>query len=161
MILRKGTVATDTAPSNYPAPYALPEGLMRWLPLSDAGGLSQFGAAVETLDPGGQSSQRHWHEAEDEFLYVLDGELTVVENDGDHILTPGDAACWPAGVANGHCLINRSQRPATYLIVGTRAKDDAAHYPDINLHYSRKDGQRSMSHKDGTPYPGWPKETNR
>jgi uncharacterized cupin superfamily protein len=161
MILRKGAVAPETATTNNPAPYALPDGLVRWLPLSDAGRLTQFGAAVETLDPGGISSQRHWHEAEDEFLYVLEGEVTVVENDGDHVLAPGDAACWPAGEPNAHQLINRSQRPVTYLIVGTRAKDDAAHYPDIDLHYSRKDGWRSMSRKDGTPYPGWPKETNR
>lgn len=160
-ILRKADVAPETGPSSYPAPYTLPDGRMRWWPISDAGGLTQYGAFTEELAPGAQSSQRHWHEAEDEFLYVLDGTVTVVENDGEHELTPGDAACWPAGAANAHCLINRTDSPVTYFIVGTRAEDDACHYPDIDLHYSRKDGVRTMSHKDGTPYPGWPKETTR
>lgn len=156
MILRKGAVATTEAASNYPAPFdAL--GAARFQAISDAGGLTRFGAFTETLDPGAQSSQRHWHEAEDEFLYVLEGEVTVVENDGAHELHPGDAACWKAGVANAHHLINRSDRPVRYLVVGTRARDDACHYPDIDLHYWRKDGLRAMTHKDGTPYPGWPR----
>jgi uncharacterized cupin superfamily protein len=155
--LPAGSVAPDTGPSSYPAPYTLPDGRMRWWPFSDAGGLTQFGAFTEELAPGAQSSQRHWHAAEDEFLYVLDGTMSVLENDGEHLLTPGDAACWPAGSDNAHCLVNRTGGPVTYFIVGTRAQDDACHYPDIDLHYSRKDGVRTMSRKDGTPYPGWPK----
>lgn len=156
-ILPRLAVPAQSGPSSYPAPYTLPEGRMRWWPFSDAGGLTQYGAFTEELAPGAQSSQRHWHEAEDEFLYVLDGTVTVVEDDGEHVLAPGDAACWPAGRPNAHCLINRTGQAVTYLIVGTRAKNDACHYPDIDLHYSRTDGVRSMSHKDGTPYPGWPK----
>ena len=158
-ILRKGTV-TGIGGSGYPEGFNN-LGDYQAFPISDEGGLSQFGAFTETLMPGAQSSQRHWHEAEDEFVFVLDGNVTVVENDGEHALHPGDAACWSAGVPNAHCLKNHTNKPVFYLVVGTRAKNDACHYPDIDLHYSRKDGVRMMSHKDGTPYPGWPKETNR
>jgi uncharacterized cupin superfamily protein len=97
---------------------------------SEAGGLTQFGAHVETLQPGARSSERHWHEKEDEFLYVLAGEVTIVENDGSHLLHAGDAACWPAGVPNAHTVVNRSSEPCTYLIMGTRPAHDVCHYPD-------------------------------
>ena len=97
---------------------------------SDAGGITQYGAYVETLAPGSRSSERHWHEKEDEFLYVISGEATLVENDGEHLLRAGDAACWPGGVANAHHVINRSGSPCTYLIVGTRLTHDVCHYPD-------------------------------
>ncbi len=98
---------------------------------SDAGGITQFGGFVQTLQPGARSSNRHWHEKEDEFLYVLSGEVTVTENDGEHVLHPGDAACWPAGVPNAHHVTNRSDAPCTYLIVGTRLTQDVCHYPDL------------------------------
>lgn len=97
---------------------------------SDAGGLTQYGAYVETLAPGSRSSERHWHEKEDEFLYVISGEATLVENDGEHEMKAGDAACWPAGVPNAHHLLNRSQAACSYLIVGTRLTHDVCHYPD-------------------------------
>src|SRR5690349_9352887 len=87
---------------------------------SEAGALTQFGAYVETLPPGSQSSERHWHEKEDEFLYVISGEVTVIENDGAHVLHAGDAACWPAGTANAHTVVNRGAEPCTYLIMGPR-----------------------------------------
>jgi uncharacterized cupin superfamily protein len=126
MILRKGDV-----PVTHP-PAALVERLgaisQRWL--SDAGGLTQFGALLETLEPGSRSSERHWHEAEDEFLYVLDGVATVIEDDGEHVIGPGDAAAWPAGAPNAHHVINRTSAPVTYLLVGTRATRDAVHLPD-------------------------------
>lgn len=158
-VLRKGVVTPVSGPSSYPAPYTLPDGRMRWWPLSDEGGLTQFGAFTEQLAPGAQSSQRHWHEAEDEFLYVLDGALTVVEDDGEHLLQPGDAAGWPAGNSNAHCLVNRSGAPVTYLIVGTRWAEDDCHYPDIDLHFAQRDGMKTYTRKDGTPYPGWPKRS--
>jgi uncharacterized cupin superfamily protein len=101
-----------------------------WEHTSDSGGLTHYGTYVETLQPGASTSDRHWHEKEDELMYVLSGELTVVENDGEHVLRPGDAACWPAGVANGHSVHNRSSAPATYLIVGTRVTHDVCHYVD-------------------------------
>lgn len=99
--------------------------------ISEAGGLTQFGAHVHTLQPGDRASNRHWHEEEDEFLYVLSGEATVVENDGPHVLRPGDAACWPAGAANAHQVVNRSDAPCSYLICGTRVARDIVHYPEL------------------------------
>jgi uncharacterized cupin superfamily protein len=160
MILRKGTVAPVLNTNNYPAAFT-DLGVSHHTPLSDAGGLTQFGAFTETLQPGAVSSQRHWHTAEDEFLYVLAGTVTVVEDDGTHALSPGDSACWPAGTANAHHLRNDGTDPVTYLIVGTRSADDTCTYPDIDLHYTRAAGLRTFAQKDGTPYPGWPKETTR
>ena len=103
------------------------------LQYSDAGGLTQFGAYVETLQPGAgeDALDRHWHEEEDEFLYMLSGEATVIEEDGAHLLHPGDAACWPAGTANAHQVVNRSNAPCTYLIFGTRMAYDTVHYLDV------------------------------
>jgi uncharacterized cupin superfamily protein len=158
-ILRKGSVAPESG-SGYPESYD-DLGEYQAFPISDEGGLSQFGAFTETLMPGAQSSQRHWHQAEDEFLYVLDGAVTLIEDDGAHVLRPGDCACWPAGVANGHTLRNDTDAPVTYFVAGSRLPEDTVHYPDIDMHYTRKGGLRTIAHKDGTPYPGWPKETNR
>ncbi len=98
---------------------------------SDAGGLTQYGAYVFTLQPGSRSSDRHWHEQEDEFLFALTDNVTVVENDGDHQLCAGDAACWPAGAPNAHYVVNRSDIACSYLIIGTRVTHDICHYPDI------------------------------
>lgn len=99
--------------------------------LSDAGGLTQYGAYVVTLQPGARASDRHWHAREDEFLYVVAGEATVVEDDGAHVLRPGDAACWPAGVPNAHTVENRSAAACAYVIVGTRPTHDVCRYPDV------------------------------
>jgi len=154
-VIRKGAVPGVDG-GGYPAEFDNLGPYMAF-PLSDAGGLTQFGAFTETLAPGSQSSQRHWHEEEDEFLYVLEGQVTVVENDGPHVLGPGQAACWPKGVPNGHCLRNDSGAPVLYFVAGTRLANDRCHYPDIDLHYSRQNGVRVMAHKDGTPYPGWPR----
>jgi len=102
--------------------------------LSDVGALTQFGASVQVLLPGAKASIRHWHEHVDEFLFVISGEVTVTEDDGHHTLVPGDSACWPAGVANGHTVSNRSNDPCSYLIVGTRGPDQSGHYvsdPDV------------------------------
>jgi uncharacterized cupin superfamily protein len=98
--------------------------------LSDAGGLSRMGVRHQVLEPGARTSDRHWHEAEDEFLYVLAGEVTVVENDGPHRLAPGDFACWPAGVANAHSVENRSAARCSFLVAGSRPAEDVCHYPD-------------------------------
>jgi uncharacterized cupin superfamily protein len=159
-VLRAGTVPGESPASPSQSPF---DDLGDYLaqPLSDAGGLTQFGAFTETLMPGARSSQRHWHAEEDEFLYTLDGVVTLHENDGATELAPGTCVCWPAGVPNAHCLENRTDRPVTYFVAGTRLPEDDVTYPDIDLHYTRKGGLRTLSHKDGTPYPGWPKETNR
>lgn len=155
MILKAGSVPTGEWPSAYPLPWRLPRDRMATANLGDAGGLAQFGVYLQTLRPGGQSSQRHWHETEDEFVLVLSGRLVVIENDGAHDLGPGDAVAWPAGVANGHCLVNRSGADATYLIVGTRADRDRCHYPDIDLVCDyRNDGEPARyGRRDGTEYP--------
>jgi len=101
-----------------------------WFYYSDDGGLSQFGAYVDTLEPGAQSSDKHWHENEDEFLYVLAGEVTVIEDEVESVLHPGDAACWPAGKSIAHTVANQTSAPCSYLMVGTRVTQDACHYPE-------------------------------
>ena len=126
MIIRKNQVHGDQDTEKR----AERRGPFELLRYSEAGGLTQFGAYVETLQPGSSSSDRHWHEEEDEFLFVLSGEATVVEEDGAHVLLSGDAACWPAGTPNAHHVLNRSQAPCVYLIVGTRVPRDVLHYPD-------------------------------
>jgi len=109
-----------------------------WRAVGDAGGLTQFGAHVEVLPPGARSSFRHWHEAEDEMVYILAGEVVLIE-DSESLLTVGEAACWPAGHPVGHCLENRSAESAIYLVVGTRSRVDRIHYPDHDL-VTDKDG---------------------
>ena len=106
-------------------------GVMETASFSDSAGIQQYGAYLQTLQPGARSSTRHWHEREDEFLYVVSGKVTVVEDDGPHVLEPGDAACWPAGVPNAHHVMNQSTDPCSYLIVGTRLTHDVCHYPDV------------------------------
>ncbi|MBA2693263.1 MAG: cupin domain-containing protein [Rubrobacter sp.] len=126
-------------------------GELEQLQYSDAGGLTQFGAYVEILQPGAISSNRHYHEEEDEFLYVISGEATVIEDDGPHSLHPGDAACWLAGEANAHQVVNRSEEPCSYLIFGTRMARDIIHYPDSGrVLYDEGGRWRLHSADDGT-----------
>lgn len=101
-----------------------------FLKLSMLGGLSQFGAYVDTLGPGSESSERHWHDCEDEFLYMLDGVASLHDDDGLQDLSPGDAVCWRHGDRNAHHMINRGTAPCSYLIVGSRVAGDRCHYPD-------------------------------
>jgi uncharacterized cupin superfamily protein len=122
--------------------------------LGNAAGLTQFGVNLTTLKPGAASAQRHWHAAEDEFVYVLAGEVVLCEDGGEVVMRPGDAAGFKAGVANGHCLINRSERDAVYLEVGTRAARERAEYPDIDLRMERDETGGRYLHKSGEPYPG-------
>jgi uncharacterized cupin superfamily protein len=122
--------------------------------LGNAAGLTQFGVNLTTLKPGAASAQRHWHAAEDEFVYVLAGEVVLCEDDGEVLMRPGDAAGFKAGVANGHCLVNRSDRDAVYLEVGTRATRERADYPDIDLRLERDEKGTRYLHKSGEPYPG-------
>jgi uncharacterized cupin superfamily protein len=98
--------------------------------LGGAGGLTRFAVRHQTLEPGARTSDRHWHEEEDELLYVLSGEVTVVENDGPHRLGPGDFCCWPAGIDNAHSVENRSDAPCSVLVMGSRPESDVCHYPD-------------------------------
>jgi uncharacterized cupin superfamily protein len=116
--------------------------------LSDPGGLTQFGAFVEILPPGARSSFRHWHESEDEMVVVLEGEVMLIE-EHETPLHAGDMACWPAGLAIGHCLRNRSSAEARYLVIGTRAGRDVIHYPDHDLVTRREGASRTYSRLDG------------
>ena len=141
---RRGTI--------YPAPYdkGFDGGFNR--ALTEALGLTQFGVNLTTLEPGAMSSQRHWHLKEDEFVYVLDGELTLVTDAGERVLTAGMAAGFPAGEANGHHLINRSAAAATYLEIGTRSKEEHTAYSDIDLRGERHDGKFRFFKKSGEAY---------
>jgi len=136
--------------SGYPPPFnEKPGGRIRQA-LGDAGGLSDFGVNLMSLPPGAWSSQRHWHMAEDEFVYVLSGELTLVTDAGEEIFRAGDCVAFPKNAPNGHHFINKSNTLATCLEIGTRSGEDVCHYPDIDLHIDTKVGR--YTHKDGTPY---------
>lgn len=149
-------IAMDSAPvrvgSSYPAPYDEPCAARRRFRLGDAAGLTQFGVNLTYLPPGGWSSQRHWHTSEDEFIYVLQGEVTLVSEAGEETLRPGDCAGFNAGDPDGHHLQNRGDSEAVILEVGTRnPRSDAVHYPDIDL--IAPGGSDGYTHRDGTPYP--------
>jgi uncharacterized cupin superfamily protein len=120
--------------------------------LGTALGLANFGVNLVGLAPGAWSAQRHWHSHEDEFVYGLEGEVTLVTEQGEQLLGPGMAAGFPAGRADGHCLVNRSDAHALYLEVGDRRPEDAVHYPDIDLHLSGDSGGRTFKRKNGEPY---------
>jgi uncharacterized cupin superfamily protein len=122
-------------------------------PLGNAVGLTQFGVNISRIEPGQASALRHWHEQEDEFIFMLEGELVLVEDDGETVLKPGNAAGFKAGSGNGHQLINRSMRDAIYLEVGSRAKSECVHYPDVDLEMVRDENGRRCLHKNGEPYP--------
>jgi uncharacterized cupin superfamily protein len=138
--------------SFYPAPFKPSHEGRHKQALGDAGGLTQFGVNLTRIAPGSASALRHWHEAEDEFIYILDGELVLVENEGETVLKPGDAAAFKAGNGNAHRLLNRSGRDAVYLEVGARASIDRVHYPDDDLLLERDPQSRRYLHKSGEPY---------
>ncbi len=120
------------------------------IPLGDTVGLSQFGVHLERLPSGSRSSHRHWHETEDEFVYVVSGELVLIE-DAETLLCAGDAAGWKAGQPIAHCLENRSDSDAVLLVVGTRAKEDVVRYPDHDLILRRNEAGRVFTRLDGSP----------
>jgi uncharacterized cupin superfamily protein len=137
----------------YPEPYrAAVAGRVRQR-LGNVVGLDQFGVNLTRLKPGAQSSQRHWHAAEDELIFLLEGTLVLCEDEGETILRAGDAAGFKAGVRNGHCLVNRSTQDAVYLEIGTRASREQAEYPDIDLRVRKDENGVSYMHKSGEPYP--------
>ncbi len=138
--------------SGYPAPFDAPCADRTRRRLGDAGGLKDFGVNLMTLPPGGWSSQRHWHSHEDELIYVLEGELTLVEDDSETLLKAGDCATFAKNSGNGHHMINRSSTTALYLEVGSRNPDDVITCSDIDMMSPSRDGR--FLHRDGTPYPG-------
>ena len=145
-------VPADTA-CPYPDPFWKPIVGRSRQRLGNAVGLTQFGVNLTTLKPGTWSSQRHWHRNEDEFVYVLKGELVLCENHGETVLKAGDAAGFKANSGNGHCLINQTQEDAVYIEVGSRAVNETTVYSDIDMRLERdKTGLRYL-HKTGEPYP--------
>ena len=134
--------------TRYPAPHDAPCRDRRRLQLGDAGGLTQFGVNLLTLKPGVWSSQRHWHLKEDEFVYIVSGEVVLITDAGEEVLRAGDCAGFPANDANGHHLVNRSDADATLLEVGTRSNGDSGVYPDIDMLF----GPRGFTRKDGSSY---------
>ncbi|TPM26462.1 cupin domain-containing protein [Mesorhizobium sp. B2-3-4] len=138
--------------SPYPAPFDQPCATRIRRRLGDAGGLSDFGVNLMELPPGGWSSQRHWHSHEDELVYILEGELVLVEDGGETLLKAGDCATFAKNSGNGHHMINRSAATARYLEVGSRDMEDVTTCSDIDMMSPNSDGR--FLHKDGTPYPG-------
>ena len=138
--------------SGYPKPFDEPCRARERQALGDPLGLTQFGVNLLTLEPGAWSSQRHWHLEEDEFVYVLEGEVALVTDAGEQRLTPGMAAGFPAGHRDGHHVINRSDRPALLLEVGTRTVKEHAEYSDIDMKGEARGGVFVFMHKNGEPY---------
>lgn len=143
---------TEVIGTLYPSPFDEPCRARGRKKLGDAAGLTQYGVNLLRLPPGAWSSQRHWHVAQDEFIYVLSGEVVLVTDAGDEILKAGDAAGFKAGDENGHCLQNRSQSDALILEVGTRIADDAAFYSDIDRVAPAGGKPAVYISRDGTPY---------
>lgn len=137
--------------SIYPEPYASQMAGRSSLRLADAGGLTQFGANLVILAPGAKSSLRHWHEKEDEFVMVIEGECTLIDDHGEHVMRPGDAAAFPAGDANGHHFVNRSDHEVRFLVIGTRAGKETAHYSEVDLRVELEGGKAHFTKADGQP----------
>ncbi len=145
------TSAPTRIGTGYPEPFNAPCVGRHRTKLGDAVGLSQFGVNLLRLPPGQWSSQRHWHTAEDEFTWVVEGEVVLVENEGETVLRAGDCAGFKAGVANGHHFQNRSDRDVLLLEIGSRRPDtDGCDYPDIDL--VLREGESGYRHRDGTFY---------
>ncbi len=139
--------------SSYPAEFRHVVGSREKRALGAATGLTKYGVNLVHLPPGAWSSQRHWHSHEDEFVYVLEGEIALVTDAGEQVLTAGMGAGFPAGCADGHHLINRSDRMAIYLEIGDRDDADKVDYPDIDMRLEKRDGTFAFLHKNGKPYP--------
>lgn len=120
------------------------------IPLGDTVGLSQFGVHLERLPPGSRSSHRHWHETEDEFIYLISGELVLVEDD-ETLLRSGDCAGWKAGSPVAHCLENRADSDAVVLVFGTRAEQGVVHYPDHDVIMRHDKNGTTFTRSNGTP----------
>ncbi len=138
--------------SSYPEAFREPCRTRIKRALGDALGLTNFGVNLVILPPGAWSAQRHWHSHEDEFVYVVEGELTLITEDGEQALGAGQVAGFPADKADGHHLVNKGTMPATYLEVGDRRQDDAVTYPDVDLHLEPTLEGHVFTDKKGEPY---------
>jgi uncharacterized cupin superfamily protein len=151
----KFIVASDSPKrtgSRYPAPYNEPCMARSKAILGDQFGLTQFGVNLVTLPPGTWASQRHWHEKEDEFIVVMEGELVLADDSGEHVLTPGMCAGFKANTGNGHCLKNLTDKPAIYLEVGSRIPGEKAVYSDVDMKGENVDGSFTFTRKDGSRF---------
>jgi len=140
--------------SIYPEPYASMVKGRSSLRLGDAGGLTQFGANLVMLQPGAMSSLRHWHLNEDEFVMVTEGECVMIQDEGEYVMRPGDCAAFPAGSTNGHHFINRTDKIAKFLVVGSKASREVATYSDVDLTVEIQGGKARFAYKDGTDWTG-------
>ena len=140
--------------SIYPSPYAEMMAGRSSLRLGEAGGLTQFGVNLVTLAPGAMSSLRHWHLNEDEFVMVTNGECVLVQDAGETVMRPGDCAAFPAGKPDGHHFLNRSDQPAQFLVVGTKAPREVATYSDVDMMVHQEKGTARFTYKDGTDWAG-------
>jgi uncharacterized cupin superfamily protein len=138
--------------SSYPQPFNARMGDANWRPLGNVFGLTQFGINLETFQPGAQSSLRHWHTLSDEFVYVLEGEMVLRTDAGETVMRPGMCAGFKAGARNAHHFVNRSDKPARMLVVGTRVPGDACFYPDDDLLWVETEAGEYAAHKDGRRY---------
>lgn len=142
----------DTIPqtnaTGYPPEYAGPVAGRWYRRLAPPGGLSDYGVSHVTLEPGAWSSQRHWHEGEDEFVVILAGEAVLVDDSGETVMRAGDCAAFPKGDGNGHVLQNRSDADCVFVAVGRPAASDC-HYPDIDMHL---ENGRGFRRKDGSGF---------
>jgi uncharacterized cupin superfamily protein len=149
-------IAEEISPrigSGYPSQFAGPCTTRRKHMLGGVFGLTQFGVNLTVLPPGCWSSLRHWHEKEDEFIFVIEGEITLIDDSGEHVLRTGMCAGFKAGVANGHHLINRSAARACYLEIGSRSADERAHYSDVEMRVEKTPGGTlRFLRRDDTPY---------
>lgn len=145
------TLPADTR-TGYPPPYDRVVVGRERKRLGNAAGLDQFGVNLTTLKPGAASALRHWHAQEDELIFVLDGEVVLVEDDGETVLKPGDAAGFKANSRNGHQLVNKSTRDVVYLEVGTRSQRERVEYPDVDLMVVRDENGMRYTHRNGDPY---------
>ncbi len=140
--------------SRYPDPFNAPCRTRRVRRLGEAGGLTRLGVSEVLLPPGAWSSQRHWHAEEDEFVWVLEGEVVLVTDAGERVMRAGECAAFKAGERDGHCMQNRSTEPARLLAMSNRTDEDHGEYPDLDLVYTsgRYSGRGRFLHRDGTPY---------
>ena len=153
-----GVIDLTTCPlktgSIYPEPYASQMAGRSSLRLGQAAGLTQFGANIVILAARRPLVAPPLARAEDEFVMVTEGELVLVQDEGEYVMRPGDCAAWPAGDTNGHCFLNRTDREARFLVVGSKAPHEVATYSDVDLVLEVKDGAARFAYKDGTPWDG-------
>lgn len=135
--------------TGYPAPFDQEVEGRYWRRLAPVAGLTQMGASHVVLKPGAWSSQRHWHEGEDELVVMVSGEAILIEDGGETVMRAGDVAAWPAGVPNGHHLVNRTDHDCVFIAIGTGDRSKGGGYSDIDMTFN----DEGYFHKDGTPYP--------